>query len=144
MVKSLKVWSTSSRRITQHAEAADNALRFFTKRSVLKCWKAAYEQKKREAWVAQRETEVMKGAFERKSQHEFPPHEMVADVIPVWMTATVQAVEDRRSVAIYQKGSNEVSFTPPIDLTSVATLSGYTWQVDSPSRRHQISRTRCD
>lgn len=67
MIKSFKLWSTSSRRITQHAEAADNAFRFFTKRSVLKCWKAAFERKRREAWIVQRESEVMKRAFERES-----------------------------------------------------------------------------
>jgi hypothetical protein len=66
MADSFKIWSTSSRRMAQNVEVADNALRFFAKRSILKCWKAAYEHKRREKWLVEREKKVLKGVMERE------------------------------------------------------------------------------
>lgn len=66
LVKSFRIWSTASGRIVTDGAVADNAHRFFLERTVLQCWKAAYEQRKRAAWAAERDTKQIKEVFSCK------------------------------------------------------------------------------
>lgn len=67
LVKSFRTWSAAGKRISANEAVADNAHRFFTQRTVLQCWKAAYEQRKQNAWIAQRETSQLRDVFDCKS-----------------------------------------------------------------------------
>lgn len=88
--RSFRIWITSSRRLEHNDRVANNAHRFFAQRTGLKCWKTALAHRKQERWLVEREKESLRGVFE------------------TWMSATVQAVEDKRAIARFQHASNEV------------------------------------
>ena len=65
--KSLRLWVSSAKKIENNAIIAQNAHVYFTQRTVLKCWKAALEQKKRVAWIEEKRKANLRGLFDRMS-----------------------------------------------------------------------------
>jgi hypothetical protein len=48
---------------------ARNAHSYFTQRTILTCWKAALEQKRRDAWIEGKRKANMRALFDRMSVH---------------------------------------------------------------------------
>lgn len=65
--KSLRIWVSSSRKVESNAVIARNAHVYFTQRTVLKCWKAALEQKKRDTWIEEKRKANIRALFDRMS-----------------------------------------------------------------------------
>lgn len=64
--KSVIKWVASSKKIQSNAIIARNAHTYFTQRTVLRCWKAAFEQKKRDAWIDEKRKADLRALFDRK------------------------------------------------------------------------------
>ena len=69
--KSLRIWISSSKKVESNGVIARNAHSYFTQRAVLKCWKAALEQKKRDAWTEEKRKAALRALFDRMSNDAF-------------------------------------------------------------------------
>lgn len=64
--RALQIWQTAAKRLQTNAAIAHNAEKYFKQRTVLRCWKAAFEQKKRDHWLDNRRQADLRALFDRK------------------------------------------------------------------------------
>jgi hypothetical protein len=85
----------------------------------LRCWKAAFEQKKRDKYIEDRRKADLRALFDRNlfSRQRLGEADMIG-----WMEATVQSVQDGQAVDRFQQGSEKVSvFLPEMGIIDVAS-----------------------